>query len=208
MNVYSFLIPLDSKDRPMAILKKSEIKRAALVKATINLVNNQGFHAAPMAKIAKMACVSPATIYLYFENKQDLINQVYKEVKAEYVAYAFETYTDDLSVETGFELVWRRMATYKLEDIEKGFFLSQCENTPMIDDESRQEGVKNLKPLLDLWDLGIAQGLIKPIAPHLLYAYSIYPLAFLLNAHKRGDFKVTKQHLNDAYQAAWASIKK
>ncbi|WP_299779655.1 TetR/AcrR family transcriptional regulator [uncultured Formosa sp.] len=192
----------------MTVLKKSEVKRAALVKATINLVNNQGFHAAPMSKIAKMANVSPATIYLYFENKQDMINQVYKEVKAEYVAFAFETFKDDLSVEDGFELVWRRMAKYKLDDIEKGFFLSQCENTPMIDVESRQEGVKNLAPLLDLWDRGIAQDIIKPLSHHLLYAFSIYPLAFLLNAHKRGDFKITNTHLNDAYQAAWASIKK
>ena len=192
----------------MPVLKKSEIKRAALVKATISLVNNQGFHAAPMAKIAKMACVSPATIYLYFENKQDLVNQVYKEVKSEFMQFAFETYNTELSVESGFELVWRRMAEYKINDIEKGFFLSQCENTPMIDTESRQEGVINLKPLLDLWDRGIKDDIVKPLAHHLLYAYSIYPLAFLLNAHKRGDFKIAKQHLNDAYQAAWASIKK
>ncbi|WP_159023380.1 TetR/AcrR family transcriptional regulator [Formosa sp. L2A11] len=192
----------------MTVLKKSEIKRAALVKATINLVNNQGFHAAPMSKIAKMANVSPATIYLYFENKQDLINQVYKEVKTEYVAYAFETYSEDLSVPDGFELVWRRMAKYKLDDIEKGFFLSQCENTPMIDNDSRQEGVKNLTPLLDLWDQGIAQDIIKPMSHHILYAFSIYPLAFLLNAQKRGDFKITKKHLNEAYLAAWSSIKK
>ncbi|WP_066218181.1 TetR/AcrR family transcriptional regulator [Formosa haliotis] len=192
----------------MTGLKKSEIKRAALVKATIYLVNNQGFHAAPMAKIAKLANVSPATIYLYFENKQDLINQVYKEVKQEYMVYAFETYTDDLSVESGFEMVWRRMADYKLKDIEKGFFLSQCENTPMIDEASRQEGIKNLAPLLDLWNRGITENSIKDLSHYVLYAYSIYPLAFLLNAQKRGDFKITKDHLNHAYQAAWDSIKK
>ncbi|WP_338083313.1 TetR/AcrR family transcriptional regulator [Formosa algae] len=190
----------------MPVLKKSEIKRAALVKATIHLVNNQGFHAAPMSKIAKMANVSPATIYIYFENKQDLVNQVYKEVKAEYMQYAFETFNADASIAEGFELVWRRMAEYKLKDIEKGFFLSQCENTPMIDTSSRQDGIKNLKPLLDLWDRGITEGIIKPLSHQLLYAFSIYPLAFLLNAEKRGDLKITTAHLNEAYQAAWASI--
>jgi len=55
----------------MAKLQKSIDKRNALVQATIGLVNNNGFHATPMSKIAKMANVSPATIYLYFENKQD-----------------------------------------------------------------------------------------------------------------------------------------
>ena len=65
----------------MAIRQKSDKKRASLLKATMKLVNNQGFHAAPMSKIAKMAEMSPATIYIYFENKQDLINQLYLEVK-------------------------------------------------------------------------------------------------------------------------------
>ena len=76
----------------MAKLQKSIDKRNALVQATIGLVNNNGFHATPMSKIAKMANVSPATIYLYFENKQDLVNKVYLEVKSIYTQYAFETY--------------------------------------------------------------------------------------------------------------------
>ncbi|MDX1365805.1 MAG: TetR/AcrR family transcriptional regulator, partial [Arenibacter latericius] len=66
----------------MVKLRKSIDKRNALMEATISLVNNNGFHAAPMSKIAKMANVSPATIYLYFENKQDLVNKVYLEVKS------------------------------------------------------------------------------------------------------------------------------
>ena len=75
----------------MVKLQKSIDKRNALIKATIKLVNNNGFHATPMSKIAKMANVSPATIYLYFENKQDLVNKTYIEVKEEYTTYAFKT---------------------------------------------------------------------------------------------------------------------
>lgn len=89
----------------MAKLKKSIDKRNALIKATIELVNNNGFHAAPMSKIAKMANVSPATIYLYFENKQDLVNQTYIEVKELFTNYAFATYTVDMPVEEGFKLI-------------------------------------------------------------------------------------------------------
>ena len=86
----------------MSQLSKSQIKRAALVKATINLVNNNGFHGTPMSKIAKMAGVSPATIYLYFENKQDLVNKVYIEVKASFTDYAFKNYTEDMPIAEGF----------------------------------------------------------------------------------------------------------
>lgn len=55
-----------------------------------------------MSKIAKTANVSPATIYLYFENKQDLVNQTYLEVNSKYTDFVFKTYTTNTSVIKGF----------------------------------------------------------------------------------------------------------
>lgn len=191
----------------MAKLQKSIDKRNALVKATIELVNNNGFHATPMSKIAKMANVSPATIYLYFENKQDLVNQTYIDVKAAYTQYAFETYSEKMSVEEGFETIWKRIAEFKLKDCENAMFLAQCDNTPIIDETSRQEGIKHLQPLLDLWQRGKKEGIIKNIADYILYAYAINPLSFLMMAENRGVFKLDKTHIEEAYLSAWNSIK-
>ena len=191
----------------MAKLQKSIDKRNALIKATIELVNNNGFHATPMSKIAKMANVSPATIYLYFENKQDLVDKTYIEVKAKYTNYAFESYDEKMPVEKGFELIWKRIADFKLIECENAMFLAQCDNTPMIDEVSRQEGIKHLQPLLDLWMRGKNEGIIKPMSEYLLYAYSINPLSFLMMSEKRGSFKLDKTHLEEAYQSAWNSIK-
>ena len=191
----------------MAKLQKSIDKRNALIKATIELVNNNGFHATPMSKIAKMANVSPATIYLYFENKQDLVNKTYIEVKAAYTKYAFATYNEEMTVEEGFEIIWKRIADFKLNECENAMFLAQCDNTPMIDEPSRLEGIKHLQPLLDLWERGKKKGIIKPISDYLLYAYSINPLSFLMMAQKRGAFQLDKTHIEEAYQSAWSSIK-
>ncbi|WP_067149258.1 TetR/AcrR family transcriptional regulator [Pseudotamlana agarivorans] len=191
----------------MAKLQKSIDKRNALIKATIDLVNNDGFHAAPMSKIAKMANVSPATIYLYFENKQDLVNKTYIEVKAEYTKYAFANYNEDVCVQKSFEIIWKRIADFKLKECENAMFLAQCDNTPIIDESCRQEGIKHLQPLLDLWARGKKEGVIKPISDYLLYAYTINPLSFLMINQKRGSFILDETLLEEAYQAAWSSIK-
>lgn len=191
----------------MVKLQKSIDKRNALVKATIELVNNNGFHATPMSKIAKMAKVSPATIYLYFENKQDLVNQTYIEVKTKYTNYAFETYDENTSVELAFEVIWKRIADFKLKNPENSMFLAQCDNTPMIDEPSRQEGIKHLQPLLDLWNRGKKEGIIKPMSDYILYAHAINPLSFLVISQKRGVFELDKTHIEEAYQSAWNSIK-
>ncbi len=191
----------------MATLQKSIDKRNALIKATLDLVNNHGFHATPMSKIAKMANVSPATIYLYFENKQDLVNKTYIEVKAIYTQYAFATYDSNATVEVGFEIIWKRIADFKLKECENALFLAQCDNTPMIDEPSRQEGIKHLQPLLDLWERGKKENIIKPISNYLLYAYAINPLSFLMMAQQRGAFQLDDVQIEAAYQAAWNSIK-
>ena len=191
----------------MNTLPKSQQKRDALVKATIRLVNNNGFHATPMSKIAKMAEVSPGTIYLYFKNKQDLVNQVYIEVKAAFSEFAFKDYKEDFSVEEGFKNIWKNIAEFKLKEIEEAMFLSQCDNTPIIDEPSRQEGLKHLQPLLDLLERGQKEGIIKPVSPYMLYAFSIYPIAFFMNMQEREIFKLSKQNIDGAYKMAWNSIK-
>lgn len=191
----------------MAALQKSIDKRNALINATIELVNNDGFHATPMSKIAKMACVSPATIYLYFENKQDLVNKTYLEVKSSYTAYAFATYDETMSVKEGFEVIWKRIAEFKLKEDAYAMFLAQCDNTPMIDEESRQEGIRHLQPLLDVWKRGIKEGVIKPMSDYMLYAYAINPLSFLTIAQNRGALVLDDIQLELAFEAAWSSIK-
>ena len=192
----------------MNISPKSELKRKSLINATIELVNNNGFHATPMSKIAKMAGVSAGTIYLYFENKQDLVNQVYLEVKTAFTEFAFRNYKTDMPVEEGFKIIWHNIAEFKLKEVEEAFFLSQCDNSPIIDEPGRQEALKHLQPLLDLWERGQNEGLIKKVSPYSLYAFSIYPVAFLMNMQQRGVFKLTSEHIEEAYQMAWHSIKK
>ncbi|MRT92950.1 TetR/AcrR family transcriptional regulator [Ancylomarina sp. 16SWW S1-10-2] len=191
----------------MATRVKSPDKRKALLKATLSLINNNGFHAAPMSKIAKLAKVSPATIYIYFENKQDLVNQLYLEVKSAFSEHAFQNFSDEMPVKKGFDIIWNNIADYKISLPEESNFLSQCDNTPMIDEKSRLEGLKNIEPLLNLWERGKSEGIIKNICPYILYAYAIYPLAFLMTAQQREDFELTEDLKGIALQAAWDSIK-
>jgi AcrR family transcriptional regulator len=188
--------------------KKEKItdKRAALLNATLTLVNNHGFHNAPMSKIAMLAGVAPATIYLYFENKQDLVNQLYLEVKESFSNCAFQGYSAELSVKDGFELIWFNIANYKLNQIKEANFLSQCDNSPMVEEEIRVEGLRHLQPLLDLWERGKKEEVIKPLSDYVLYAFSIYPVSFLLEMPERQTYTLCEESKAQTFQAAWDAI--
>jgi len=191
----------------MSKQKKITDKKSALLNATLTLINDHGFHDAPMSKIAKLAGVSPATIYLYFENKQDLVNTLYLEVKSSFSDCAFKGYHDTMPVKKGFEIIWYNIADYKLNIVNEATFLSQCDNTPMIDEEIRKEGLKHLQPLLDLWERGKKEGIIKPLSNFVLYAYSIYPLTFLMAMQKIYLCGLSQKVRDETFQVVWDAIK-
>lgn len=191
----------------MAIRQKCPEKRKSLLNATLSLVNNNGFHAAPMSKIAKLAGVSPATIYIYFKNKQDLVDQLYLESKKHFSEYAFKNYNKDLGVENGFKLIWYNIAQFKLNEVDEAHFLSACDNTPMINEEVRALGLELLNPLKLLWEEGIDKNILKDLSPYTMYAFTIYPLAFLLQCHQKKQCEFNNRKIDEAYTSAWDSIK-
>lgn len=58
-------------------------KRTAILKATLKLISENGFHGTPMSQIAEEAGVGAGTIYRYFESKEVLIHDLFLEVKRE-----------------------------------------------------------------------------------------------------------------------------
>ncbi len=183
-------------------------KERRVLEATLELVNNSGFHASSMSKIAKLAQVAPATIYLYFENKQDLINKLYLYIKAEMGNYTFKEYKKEMSVEAGFRLIWYNIANYKRTHIKEAMFLSICDISPMIDEESRKRGLLYLQPLVDLCIRGQREGILKDYPLHLIYAFSVNPLSFLISKHQYNELTFDDTVLQQAYEMMWNSIKK
>ncbi len=77
----------------------------------------------------------------------------------------------------------------------------------MIDEEIRKEGLKHLQPLLDLWEKGKEEGIIKPLSIFVLYAYAIYPLSFLMAMQDRNLYTLDEKVLDETFRAAWDAIK-
>jgi len=54
------------------------------------LTNELGFDGISISKIARKAKVSPATIYIYFENKEDLLTKIYRDIRSKMSQGALE----------------------------------------------------------------------------------------------------------------------
>jgi TetR/AcrR family transcriptional regulator, fatty acid metabolism regulator protein len=68
--------------------KRTSKKYDAILEASIRVIAKYGYHRAQVSKIAKEACVADGTIYLYFENKEDLLISIFKEKIGNFIRLA------------------------------------------------------------------------------------------------------------------------
>jgi len=59
--------------------KKTGEKYQAIIDAAVRVIAKQGYHNAQVSRIAKEAKVADGTIYLYFENKDDILVSLFHE---------------------------------------------------------------------------------------------------------------------------------
>ncbi|MEO8862417.1 MAG: TetR/AcrR family transcriptional regulator, partial [Ginsengibacter sp.] len=69
------------------MIVQSEIndKKEAVLKSTLELIKDNGFHGTPISLIAKKAGVASGTIYHYFPSKDSIIMALHYRIKTEMV---------------------------------------------------------------------------------------------------------------------------
>lgn len=76
-----------SQAHERAWLRRAEHRPPEILAAARLLLEQRGYAAVSMAQIARQAGVSEATVYKYFKNKQDLMNQVLHEWATPFTEY-------------------------------------------------------------------------------------------------------------------------
>lgn len=65
--------------------KRTGGKYQAIIEAAVRVIAQQGYHNAQVSKIAKEAGVADGTIYVYFENKDDVLISVFSEKMGQFI---------------------------------------------------------------------------------------------------------------------------
>lgn len=68
--------------------KKSGEKYRAIIEAAVQVIAENGYHNSQVSKIAREAGVADGTIYLYFENKEDVLISLFRIKMGEFTALA------------------------------------------------------------------------------------------------------------------------
>jgi AcrR family transcriptional regulator len=186
---------------------KDDIKQEALFNATVKLVNDIGFVSSSVAKIAKEAGVSPATLYIYYKNKEDLIVSTYLDIKKNMSMAILENFDDTLPIRDIFRQVWFNIFDYIAKHTDYFQFTEQFANSPYSELVEKEQIEKYFEPLILVVIRGIEQKIIKHVDFDILTAFIFYPIMVLANPRLCKGFVASQENIETAYTLAWDAIK-
>lgn len=170
---------------------KDENKKEAIFEASIKLINNIGFAETSMSKIAKEAKVSPATIYVYFENKEDMLNKLYIRVKKKLSVGLLDGIREKMPLKDRFRRLWKNIFFSLIDNPAYFRFIEQFSNSPLLKKVSIEEAHSQYHSLYDLFEIGRNEKIIKEYPVQLITYFSFMPIINIAKAHISGDFKMT-----------------
>ncbi|MDP4090819.1 MAG: TetR/AcrR family transcriptional regulator [Bacillota bacterium] len=159
--------------------KKDDEKQRNIKKAVIKLILEEGFHGTSISKIAKEAGVSPATVYIYYENKDMMLQDIYREYSEEIFCHLLDRVSEDMDGRQLIELVVRSYYSYIHENDEIFYFVEQFSSCPAL---TNQCGVKgNIVSIYNLFNDLKRKKVLKPLRNDTIMAVIFSPVKAISN---------------------------
>ena len=183
-------------------------KQAAILDATLELVSEKGFHGTPTSAIAQEAGVGVGTIYRYFENKEDLIDELYKQLKLQLAKAILVDYSADLPLRERFRRLWINTARFYIDHPLETAFMEQYANSPFLKSETRDIHLEYFGQVFEFLERGIYEGVLKDLPMELFGSLTMEVAISLAKKHRDGAIVLTDAVLEQAVDACWDAIKR
>ncbi len=186
-------------------------KRDEIVRAALELIAENGFHGAPMAMIAEKAGVGAGTIYRYFENKDVLINELYRDLEQRIYTVLMEGYSPEKPVRERFIHIGTAILRYCIANPLDFRYLEQFHNSPygVVHRRDRILGETGEKDIyLELFKEGLARHVVKELPMVVLFALAFGPLITVARDHILGFVVLDEALIGEIITACWDGVKR
>lgn len=191
---------------------RDESKELAIREKALEIIVAEGFDGLSMQKLAKAAGVSPATIYIYYRNREDLLNSLYNEVSMTFAKTALRKFDPELSLEEGLWRQWKNRLNFILRYPDYFRFFEQFRNSPLINhkDVKNDEFRENMRMFVQN---AIDRKEMKPMEPELFWSlaygsfYSIVKFHLQQRSMMNTHFEVTDTKLRQLLKMVVKALK-
>jgi TetR/AcrR family transcriptional regulator, multidrug resistance operon repressor len=164
--------------RPLNETKKESVRDTA-----IKMIVEEGFKGLSMQKLAKAADISPATIYIYYKDREDLLNQIYLYVYNTANTAALHHFSPSLSFSEGMKILWLNRFNYFIANPYHSLFLEQFINSPLIAAVEAQEDHTYRNQMKAFYSNAVKNKEVKKLELEVYWSIAFAPLYQLIKFH-------------------------
>lgn len=185
---------------------KDETKIDAIFEATLKLVQKSGFNGLKMADVAKAAGMATGTLYIYFKNKDVLINELFLSLKRSKTHRMMAGYDPLDSFEDTFRKLWFNYLELSLAEPERMLFIEQFAHTSFLTKKTKQQGDQMLEPLIAFLEQGMQKKIIRKMPMDLLLSQLMGPIYEAIKAQQSKKLVLTPAQKQGLFEMAWRSV--
>jgi AcrR family transcriptional regulator len=198
MNKYSFICFVKPRD---------EQKIEQIFLATLTLVKEKGLAGITMSEIASAAKIATGTLYIYFESKEKLINELFTRCRKSSVDIYFKDYDATQPFVVGLRRIWFNLIEYRMHHFKESVFMDQCYHSPFITETTKEFTKKMIQPLYKLVERGKEEKQLKNLDAFLLLIFMVSGINEYVKHSIYSDKKITKSSMEDLFNLMWDGIK-
>ena len=185
-------------------------KRDEILLAALELIAEHGFHNAPMSMVAERAGVGAGTIYRYFENKDVLIKELYRELENKLYLFIIDGHADDAPFRMRFFHLWTALMRYFIQFPLDFRYLEQFRNSPYGVASRRDKFLGNnigrCDVFRELLEQGAAQQVFKDVPLIMLFSIAFGPLLAVTRDHIFGFIQLDETLIERTIEACWDAV--
>ena len=157
---------------------------------------------------AKAAGMSAATLYVYYDNKEDMFRKVYMDVKKHMTEKCSRDIDPEGSVEEAVRKLCGNLLDYMQEYTDEFLFIEQACNSPMTTDEMLETLEQYNKDTVRIFQRGIEEGILKPASPALLISFCYYPIQQIFKEWRKDRSMLPDVDFDMVFQMCWDAVKR
>jgi AcrR family transcriptional regulator len=195
---------------------KNVEKEAAIRKMALQIIAEEGLEHLSMQKLAKAANISPRTIYIKYENKEDLLVKLFvEEVLGDYERAVLLNFSDTMEFAAGVRKLWLNGWNYFKSNRPAFALMLYGKSSPLLNKAFQEKNIKQGQyfGVIHRWLKGHTnKGVIRNLPFEAQRALLFAPLTDLVNEYfehaDRPKQVITEKVLTECCEAVIKSLLK
>lgn len=191
---------LTTDDQPV-----NPAKQEAILSAALELFSERTYEGTAVPLLAERAGVGAGTIYRYFENKEALVNAVYRRWALERKRLLVDAMPDAPAREQ-FRHFWRGLWQLAAEQPHATLFLEAHHHAPYLDEQSCQVRNQFLDGAALVLERAQASGQVRKATPHVLGALIFGSFTGLLKQLSDHGAPISDEIVSESEEIVWKML--